>query len=203
MLKKLEIAHMMDAYEEEEFVPEEEALVDPQRVRTAVMGRVRRGRTRRILLTAAVLAACLGLVGWTYGERVYQFMCGGRLVSGEHQTSLEWDKEARAQVLSVEEGRVWFVADGQRLDITDRIDEETPYLYAWQDGQGNRSGLIVGGTPEHCGWAEIWERADGMESAEFYDGTVVEGGPEEDPDWLVQGRQQLQALWAEQGAQRG
>ena len=56
MLKKLEIAHMMDAYEEEEFVPEEEALVDPQRVRTAVMGRVRRGRTRRILLTAAVLA---------------------------------------------------------------------------------------------------------------------------------------------------
>lgn len=150
-----------------------------------------------------MLAACLGLVGWTYGERVYQFMCGGQLVSGEHQTSLEWDKEARAQVLSVEDGRVWFVADGQRLDITDRIDEETPYLYAWQDGQGNRSGLIVGGTPEHCGWAEIWERADGMESAEFYDGTVVEGGPEEDPDWLIQGRQQLQALWAEQRAQRG
>ena len=175
MLKKLEIAHMLDAYEEEEFVPEEENLVDPQRVRAAVMGRVRRGRTRRVLLTAAVLAACLGLVGWTYGERVYQFMCGGQLVSGEHQTSLEWDKEARAQVLSVEDGRVWFVADGQRLDITDRIDEETPYLYAWQDGQGNRSGLIVGGTPEHCGWAEIWERADGMESAEFYDGTVVEG----------------------------
>ena len=67
MLRKIEIAHMMDAYEEEEFAPEEEALVDPQRVRTAVMGRVRRGRTRRILLTAAVLAACLGLVGWTYG----------------------------------------------------------------------------------------------------------------------------------------
>ena len=56
MLRKIEIAHMMDAYEEEEFAPEEEALVDPQRVRTAVMGRVRRGRTRRILLTAAVLA---------------------------------------------------------------------------------------------------------------------------------------------------
>ena len=57
-MRKIEIAHMMDAYEEEEFAPEEEALVDPQRVRTAVMGRVRRGRTRRILLTAAVLAAC-------------------------------------------------------------------------------------------------------------------------------------------------
>ena len=105
MLKNLEIADILDAYEEEEFVPEEENLVDPQRVRAAVMGRVRRGRTRRVLLTAAVLAACLGLVGWTYGERVYQFMCGGQLVSGEHQTSLEWDKEARAQVLSVEDGR--------------------------------------------------------------------------------------------------
>ena len=41
MLRKIEIAHMMDAYEEEEFAPEEEALVDPQRVRTAVMGRGR------------------------------------------------------------------------------------------------------------------------------------------------------------------
>ena len=58
MLKKLEIAHMLDAYEEEEFVLEEENLVDPQRIRAAVMGRVRRGRTRRVLLTAAVLAAC-------------------------------------------------------------------------------------------------------------------------------------------------
>ena len=37
MLRKIEIAHMMDAYEEEKFAPEEEALVDPQRVRTAVM----------------------------------------------------------------------------------------------------------------------------------------------------------------------
>ena len=43
MLKKLEIAHMLDAYEEEEFVLEEENLVDPQRIRAAVMGRVRRG----------------------------------------------------------------------------------------------------------------------------------------------------------------
>ena len=57
-MKKLEIAHMLDAYEEEEFVLEEENLVDPQRIRAAVMGRVRRGRTRRVLLTAAVLAAC-------------------------------------------------------------------------------------------------------------------------------------------------
>lgn len=43
MLKKLEIAHMLDAYEEEEFVLEEENLVDPQRIRAAVMGRVRPG----------------------------------------------------------------------------------------------------------------------------------------------------------------
>ena len=39
-MKKLEIAHMLDAYEEEEFVLEEENLVDPQRIRAAVMGRV-------------------------------------------------------------------------------------------------------------------------------------------------------------------
>ena len=70
MLRKIEIAHMMDAYEEEEFAPEEEALVDPQRVRTAVMGRVRRGRTRRILLTAAAgrLSGAGGLDLWGAGH---------------------------------------------------------------------------------------------------------------------------------------
>ena len=44
-----------------------------------------------------------------------------------------------------EEGRLWFVADGQRIDITDRIDEETPYLYTSEDEAGNRTYIVVGG----------------------------------------------------------
>ena len=79
MLKKLEIAHMLDAYEEEEFVLEEENLVDPQRIRAAVMGRVRRGRTRRVLLTAAVLALLIRLSG-----------AGGLDLWGAGHSTAEW-----------------------------------------------------------------------------------------------------------------
>ena len=40
------------------------------------------GGTYSLMLTAAVLAACLGLVGWTYGERVIQLLNGGQVTIG-------------------------------------------------------------------------------------------------------------------------
>ena len=165
MLKKLEIAHMLDAYEEEEFVLEEENLVDPQRIRAAVMGRVRRGRTRRVLLTAAVLAACLGLVGWTYGERVIQLLNGGQVTIGAGygtvQMSDGYDEQSNPVILSLEQDRLWLVARGQRLDVTDQVDEKTPYVDTWWDEEDTLHYVIVGGTTEDYGWFEGIKLADG------------------------------------------
>ena len=165
MLKKLEIAHMLDAYEEEEFVLEEENLVDPQRIRAAVMGRVRRGRTRRVLLTAAVLAACLGLVGWTYGERVIQLLNGGQVTIGAGygtvQMSDGYDEQGNPVILSLEQDRLWLVARGQRLDVTDQVDEKTPYVDTWWDEEDTLHYVIVGGTTEDYGWFEGIKLADG------------------------------------------
>ena len=208
MLRKIEIAHMMDAYEEEKFAPEEEALVDPQRVRTAVMGRVRRGRTRRILLTAAVLAACLGLVGWTYGERVIQLLNGGQVTIGAGygtvQMSDGYDEQGNPVILSLEQDRLWLVARGQRLDVTDQVDEKTPYVDTWWDEEDTLHYVIVGGTTEDYGWFEGIKLADGSGGGARVPHSRTDLPPDaEDPDWLIQGRQQLQALWAEQSAQRG
>lgn len=88
-----------------------------------------------------------------------------------------------------EEGRLWFVADGQRIDITDRIDEETPYLYTSEDEAGNRTYIVVGGEPQSCGWMERWESADGVSAAEVYDSATGSGA--EEPAWLVNARAQL------------
>lgn len=209
MLKKLEIAHMLDAYEEEEFVLEEENLVDPQRIRAAVMGRVRRGRTRRVLLTAAVLAACLGLVGWTYGERVIQLLNGGQVTIGAGygtvQMSDGYDEQSNPVILSLEQDRLWLVARGQRLDVTDQVDEKTPYVDTWWDEEDTLHYVIVGGTTEDYGWFEGIKLADGSGGGAGVPHSRTEDLPPdaEDPEWLIQGRQQLQALWAEQSAQRG
>lgn len=208
MLKKLEIAHMLDAYEEEEFVLEEENLVDPQRIRAAVMGRVRRGRTRRVLLTAAVLAACLGLVGWTYGERVIQLLNGGQVTIGAGygtvQMSDGYDEQGNPVILSLEQDRLWLVARGQRLDVTDQVDEKTPYVDTWWDEEDTLHYVIVGGTTEDYGWFEGIKLADGSGGGAGVPHSCTDLPPDaEDPEWLIQGRQQLQALWAEQSAQRG
>ena len=55
-----------------------------------------------------------------------------------------------------EDGRLIFVAEGQHTDITDLIDDETPYIYFTQQGARfggqDESCIIAGGTPDNYGW---------------------------------------------------
>ena len=64
-------------------------------------------------------------------------------------------------VIVVVGGRLWFVADGQRLDVTERVDDETPYVHTTVDEAGNLHYWIVGGTPEDYGWFEGVKLPDG------------------------------------------
>lgn len=60
--------------------------------------------------------------------------------------------------LREEDGRLYFTGDGQKIDITDSISEEEPFLYTWEDVKGKATCLAVGGTyipgafPEGLGW---------------------------------------------------
>lgn len=56
--------------------------------------------------------------------------------------------------LVLEDGRLWFVSVGECTDVTDIIDENTPYIYECTDPDtGIRGWFILGGTPEDFGWA--------------------------------------------------
>lgn len=194
-MKRIDISQLMDAFQDEEFEPKEECFVDENKVKEAVLAQVKRKkiRGRRILLIAAALAACLALAGWTYGERIYQFFSGGQLTIGENYASLEltngYNEDGDPLVVSREENKLWFVADGQRVDLTEKINGSTPYCYTAQDEQGNWTYIVVGGTPERCGWMERWESADGKYAAEAYDGVVLTGKSE--PEWLTSAREEL------------
>lgn len=64
------------------------------------------------------------------------------------------------------EGRVIFKAEGQETDITDIINESTPYIYrvkhADEFGGDYDSYILVGGPPVNCGWALLCRAKDSM-----------------------------------------
>lgn len=207
-LKRIDLFQLMNAFQDEEFEPEEECFVDENKVKETVMTQVRQKKRkgRKVLVLAAALAACLALAGWSYGEQIIHLLSGGQVIRGGTGgagygtviMSDGYDENGNPTIISLEDGRLWFVAGGQRVDVTDQVDEETPYVYTATDEEGNLHYIIVGGTPEDYGWFEgiklpgdsgggsgmLHSRKD-VPWEEFV----------QDPDWYRAGLSQVEELW--------
>lgn len=206
--RKLDISRLMDAYEDTEFMPEEEISVDTERIKREVIKTVKgkRRTARRMAIVAAVLAACLALAGWTYGEQIYQFFSGGWVSIGGADDgptmamSNGLDENGDPTIISLENSRLWFVADGQRIDVTSQVNENTPYVWTQWEKDGGLHYIIVGGTPEDYGWFEGIELPgdSGGGSGVFHSRTDLSQAEQlEDPDWYTAGLKQVEELWEE------
>ena len=209
-MKKIKISELMNGYVDEELQPRE-GLVDRERVKELVRARVgrRRVQKRRVLLVAAALTVCLGLVGCScaevYGERIFQLVGGGQITIGdsgeehyvEDHPSDGYDENGKPLVVSLEENRLWVVARGQRVDVTDQVDEKTPYVDTWWDGEGNLYYVIVGGTPEDYGWYEGVTVPDGSGggSGILSSCTDISPGEQNNVEWFTRGQEQVRELW--------
>lgn len=157
---KLEISKLMDHYMDTEFCPREEGIVDAGAVRNQVLAQaVSTNRKKRLgtklLLTAATLAVCVGIMAAGRAMVRYVSPTGAVLVGGDRFSS---GQSSNVELVVLEEGRLWFVADGQHIDITDLVDENTAYTYVVSDpNTGATSSIIAGGTPEDFGWCEIFK----------------------------------------------
>lgn len=160
-MKHLEISKLMDEYQDHEFFPEGGSAAGPEAVKDRVLAKIkptagkRRLSGKKKLFLAAGLAAALVLVGaglpyfqhrLVSGALIHQQTTGGNITCLVHY----------GPVMELEDGRLFFVRDdGQRLDITDQIDENTPYIY---DGSDPETGLtyylIMGGDPDGYGYLE-------------------------------------------------
>lgn len=209
-MKKIKISELMNGYVDEELQPRE-GLVDRELVKELVRARVgrRRVQKRRVLLVAAALTVCLGLVGWScaevYGERIFQLVGGGQITIGdsgegryvEGHPSDGYDENGKPLVVSLEENRLWVVARGQRVDVTDQVDEKTPYVDTWWDWEGNLYYVIVGGTPEDYGWYEGVTVPDGSGggSGILSSCTDILPGEQNNVEWFTRGQEQVRELW--------
>lgn len=160
-MKRLEISRLMDEYVDSEFFPEGGSAVDTQAVKDRVLAHAvpakkrRMPRRKKLLLAAGLAAVMLVLVGAGFpyiqhrlvgGTLSFEQTTDGRITAFVHNS----------EVLKLEGGRLYFNQDdGQRVDVTDLISEETPYIYDGSDPDtGMRYYIIMGGTPESYGWLE-------------------------------------------------
>lgn len=174
---------------------------------SAIAARVLPGRPQdwEELTADVFLAACLALAGWTYGERIYQFFSEGWVSIGGADDgptiamSNGLDENGEPTIISLENGRLWFVADGQRVDVTSQVNENTPYVWTQWEKNGGLHYIIVGGTPEDYGWFEGVQFPDGSGggSGILHSRTDLPNEPM-DPTWYTAGKEQVQELWKKQ-----
>ena len=123
--------------------------------------------TRRVLVLAAVLVLLLALGGGAYAAGRTSWGWGGnaeiiqtRTDQGtENVTVLHTDD--LTEPVRFENGRMLFIVNGERIDVTDQVSETQPYLYDYTDGEGVVHCWAVGKNgpePEHYGYAEYLYR---------------------------------------------
>ena len=112
-------------------------------------------RAGKIVLAAALAVGCVLSIAAGLPAQVYNFMSGGTMVNMPGSNHAEFTMPAGSP-LTLENGRIWLTANGEKLDITDKMDENTPYIVEHTDKENGTTGYFVaGGTPENFGWVEF------------------------------------------------
>lgn len=135
------------------------ALLDSLRRQTREPVRRSPRMLRTALIAAAVIVLAVALMG--AGNRIiYQFTGPGgtRIYAEEGYNKV--DGAEQIELVTLEDGRLWLTVFGEHTDITDLVDEDTPYIYTFYDEDTDTRGTIIaGGTPEDFGWAEMYFKA--------------------------------------------
>ena len=161
-MKELRISELMDGYQDDEFYPEGERGANPDAVAARVLEQLpaaapakkKMPRRKKLFLAGALAAVLVVLVGAGF-PYIQHRLVGGKLFFEQTADSRVIGLVHYGPIIELEDGRLYFTQDDERIDVTDLVSEETPYLY---DGSDPDSGLtyylILGGTPECYGYLE-------------------------------------------------
>lgn len=98
------------------------------------------------------------------------------------------------------DGRIYFCADGEYIDITDKTSMETPYIHKYVDAENIEHIIIIGGEPDNFGVSEFyrqtgedlqpWQGWEGGYSENYFDNETGKAYP-----WLATAWEQLNIPW--------
>lgn len=165
-MKELKISELMDDYADNEFDIEGETLVDNEELKGLVMKRAAtKGRVKPLFKGLAIAAAAVCLAGAataaafvvTSGEFESPSGAGYRYeVNDDGTAGMMFSSGDYERILTEEDGRLYFNLNGESTDITDLIDQKTPYICGYKNSQsGETNYIIIGGTPEEYGIIDV------------------------------------------------
>lgn len=101
----------------------------------------------------------------------------------------------------VRDGRLYFIANGENMDITDLCSMDTAYIYTLEDDTGILHYIIVGGTPDNWGY-QIFMKDPSCADGDPW-GWIAGGGANgcgEDSDWepygwVVDAKERIDHPW--------
>lgn len=91
------------------------------------------------------------------------------------------------------EGRLYFTANGENVDITDKISNTKAFTYTYEDDRAITHYLLVGGSRERYGYAEFMREDSGCWIGEYRYGNAI--GKQGSPIWLKNGKKELGIPW--------
>ena len=160
-MKKVEITKLMDNYTDKEFFFEDmDGGINSKSVNSKVMSRIKPFTVKRsVKITAAAAAAAVALSAAAVAVNSGIFSGSYKTASGvtvdiyDNKSNVGFSSKNAPCVYR--DGRTIFTAFGKDKDITDLIDEETPYICSYKNSAGLQSYLIVGGRPGNVGYADV------------------------------------------------
>ena len=172
-MKEYRISELMENYTDNEFFVEGEQTVDTEKAVSDLLGQVQPKRKKvktlfKVMIAAAAAVVLAGAV--TAGTLVLSgsFVTPTNLgVSYRPEDDgyyLEVDATDEVMPIKVEEGnRLFFTADGEYTDITDLVDENTPYIYSYVNTEGYTCYVAVGGAAGDYGYFNLYPIGDSGE----------------------------------------
>ena len=150
-------------------------------------------------LIAAILVIAASLTGFAFGEKVFPLLGGGKIMqyineNGEDVVSV--DTGFAVDPVSIWNDRIYFTLDGSYTDITEFCSDTACYSYESSEPDGSLHIVLVGGTPEHVGWAEFTI----LPSGELFSNATCDSA--EEPEWLINERNAIEAAYGHGRSQK-
>ena len=144
-----------------------------------------------LILALTVSAFAVGgdtlkrLLGWDGHIEVHEY-------ENEIGETIESIHYGISEPVRIEDGRMYFIANGEEEDITDIVTKGETYSYTYEDDEGCTCLILVGlnaAELESYGYAEFVKSPDGGWQGGHAHGTC------DDAPWLEKGKQEFNLPW--------